>query len=98
MEKNENTFVGIDVAKNELVVHILPTNKQLTVTNDTNGIKELVKLFKKEEPKQIVLEATGKLERELVTHLVAGGITVVVINPRQVRDLAKGLGQLAKTD
>ena len=46
MENNENYFVGIDVAKNELVVHVVPTNQQLTVPNSTKGIKELVALFK----------------------------------------------------
>ena len=96
--KNETTFVGIDVAKDELVVHILPTNKQLTVSNSKEGIKEIVKLFKEIEPKQIVLEATGGLERALLTNLVANGLAAVAINPRQARDLARGLGQLAKTD
>ena len=97
-ESNEPHFVGIDVAKDELVVHILPTNQQLTVPNSTEGIKELVKQLKEIEPKQIVLEATGGLERELLTNLVAKGFATVVINPRQARDLAKGLGELAKTD
>ena len=46
-EKNENTFVGIDVAKEELVLHIFPTNEQLTVPNSAEGIKQLVKRFKK---------------------------------------------------
>jgi len=41
-EKNENTFVGIDVAKEELVLHILPNNEQLTAPNSTEGIKTLV--------------------------------------------------------
>jgi transposase len=98
MEKKEQTFAGIDVAKDELVTHILPTNQQVIVTNDAQGIKELIKLFKKEEPRQVVLEATGKLERELVASLAANNIAVVVINPRQARDLAKGLGALTKTD
>ena len=97
-ENNENTFVGIDVAKNELVVHILPNNQQLTVPNSKEGIKELVKIFKKNSPEQVVLEATGGLERELLANLVANGITAIAINPRQARDLAKGLGELAKTD
>ena len=97
-ENNENNFVGIDVAKNELVVHVLPTNQQLAVPHSVTGIKELLKLFKEINPKQILLEATGGLERELLTNLVAHGFTSVVINPRQARDLAKGLGQLAKTD
>ena len=95
---NETTFVGIDVAKDELVVHVLPTNQQLTVPNSKEGIKELVKLFKEIEPKQVVLEATGGLERALLTDLVANGISAIAVNPRQARDLAKGLGELAKTD
>jgi transposase len=98
MEKKENNYAGIDVAKDELVVHILPTNKQLTVPNSKEGIKELMKLFKEIEPQQVILEATGGLERELLANLVANGIPAVAINPRQARDLAKGLGELAKTD
>jgi transposase len=98
MENNENHFIGIDVAKNELVVHILPTNQQLTVSNSAKGIKELVALFKEINPKQIVLEATGGLERELLTNLIANSFVAICINPRQARDLAKGLGELAKTD
>jgi transposase len=97
-ESNEQNFAGIDVAKNELVVYILPTNQQLTVPNSTEGIKELVKHLKKIEPKQIVLEGTGGLERELLTQLVAKGFAATRLNPRQSRDLAKGLGELAKTD
>ena len=97
-EKNENTFVGIDVAKEELVLHILPTNEQLTVPNSAEGIKTLIKHFKKIDPQQIVFEATGKLERNLVAALAANGFAVVVVYPRQARDLAKGLGELTKTD
>jgi len=96
--ENNETFVGIDVAKNELVVHVLPTNQQLTVPNSIEGIKELLTLLKEIKPKQIVLEATGGLERELLTNLVANEWSATAINPRQARDLAKGLGDLAKTD
>ena len=97
-ENNHPVFVGIDVAKDELVVHILPTNQQLTVPHSSQGIKELITLFKENKPKQIVFEATGGLERELLTNLVANGLVAVALNPRQARDLAKGLGELAKTD
>jgi len=98
MEKNEKTYIGIDAAKDELVVHILPTNQQLTVPHSPEGIKALVKHFKNEDPQQIVFEAAGGLERELLMRLAAEGFSIVVINPRQARDLAKGLGELAKTD
>jgi len=97
-ENNEPNFVGIDVAKDELVVHILPTNQKLVEPNSKEGIKKLVAHFKEIEPQQVVLEATGGLERELLTNLIANGIPAVAVNPRQARDLAKGLGELAKTD
>ena len=97
-ESNETHFVGIDIAKDELVVHVLPSNQQRTVPNSLKGIQELIKLFKDIQPKQIVFEATGGLERELLIRLAAAGFEVVCINPRQARDLAKGLGELAKTD
>src|SRR4029077_15081152 len=57
-------------------------------------IAELIAL----RPALIVLEATGGLERPVVNALQAVGLPVVVVNPRQVRDFAKALGQLAKTD
>jgi transposase len=98
MENNEPNFVGIDVAKDELVVHILPTNQKLVEPNSKEGIKKLVAYFKEIEPQQVVLEATGGLERELLSNLVANGIPATAVNPRQARDLAKGLGELAKTD
>jgi transposase len=49
-------------------------------------------------PKLIVMEATGGYERELAIALVLAGLPVAVVNPRQVRDFAKAMGMLAKTD
>ena len=49
-------------------------------------------------PARIVLEATGGLERPLLQALQAVGLPVVLVNPRQIRDFAKALGLLAKTD
>jgi len=46
----------------------------------------------------IVLEATGGVEVPLTGALAATGLPVVVVNPRQIRDFAKAIGQLAKTD
>jgi transposase len=46
----------------------------------------------------VVLEATGGLEQAVTITLNQAGIAVVVSNPRRVRDFAKALGKLAKTD
>jgi transposase len=91
-------FVGIDVCKAQLDVAIRPTAQILSVPNDKAGIKTLVKHLKKLRPTLVVLESTGGLERQVMLALVGAKISVVMANPRQVRDFAKSTGQLAKTD
>ncbi len=91
-------FVGIDVAKAELVVAVHPTNERWTVANDERGVRTLVERLRAVPPTLIVLEATGGYELLGVAALVAAGLPVVVANPRQVRDFARSTGQLAKTD
>jgi transposase len=91
-------FVGIDVAKAELVVSILPTLERFTVANDERGVRALVERLRGVAPTLIVLEATGGYELLAVAALAAAALPVVVVNPRQVRDFAKATGQLAKTD
>jgi len=91
-------FVGIDVSQDSLAVHILPANESFTAANSADGIRELVKRFQKIAPTLILFEATGGLERRLLMSLIAAEMAVVVLNPRQARDLSNGLGQGAKTD
>jgi transposase len=91
-------FIGIDVAKAELVVSILPSAERFTVANDERGVRTLVERLRAVGPTLIVLEATGGYELLGVTALAAAALPVLVVNPRQVRDFAKATGQLAKTD
>jgi transposase len=91
-------FVGIDVAKAELVVVSRPTLDSVLVANDDTGVRSLVSRWGREAPTLIVVEATGGYEMPLVAALAAAGLPIVVVNPRQVRDFAKSIGQLAKTD
>lgn len=90
-------FVGIDVAKAELVVSILPSAERFTVANDERGVRTLVERLCGLAPTLIVLEATGGYELLSVAALAADALPVVVVNPRQVHDFAKATGQLAKT-
>lgn len=92
------TYVGIDVAKDQLDVAILPTGESWRVPADPPGITQLQERLQELAPALIVLEATGGLELPLVGALGAAGLPVVVVNPRQVRDFARALGRLAKTD
>ncbi len=91
-------FVGIDVAKAELVIAIRPSGDRWTVANDAAGIQTLGKRLRRHAPALIVLEATGGYERAAVAALAAARLQLVVANPRQVRDFARATGQLAKTD
>lgn len=91
-------FVGIDVAKAELVVAHRPGTTVWTTGNDAKGVGALVGRLQAAPPELIVIEATGGYETLCVAALAAAGLPVVVVNPRQVRDFAKSTGQLAKTD
>jgi len=91
-------FVGVDVAKTELVTGLRPTGEAWTVSNDETGIQELLQRLRPHVPVLVVIEATGGYERGVVAALAAAGIPLVVANPRQVRDFARSTGQLAKTD
>lgn len=91
-------FVGIDVSKARLDIATRPTNAGWQVDNTENGIASLVDKLKQLKPALIILEATGGYETAVTAALAGVGLPVAVVNPRQVRDFAKSLGQLAKTD
>jgi transposase len=91
-------FVGIDVSKQRLDVHVRPIGEDWTVTNDAKGHAELVRRLSPLKPELVVLEATGGYQATVVAELGANKVAVAVVNPRQVRDFAKATGHLAKTD
>ncbi len=90
--------VGIDVSKAHLDVAVRPSGAAWRTTNDAGGITDLIAQVTALRPTCVVLEATGGLERTATAALVAAGLPVAVVNPRQVRDFAKATGRLAKTD
>jgi transposase len=92
------SFVGIDIAKRTLDVHLLPERTSLKHQNDSKGRQQLREKLPPPGECLIVVEATGGYERALVAELVDVGFQVAVVNPRQARDFAKACGNLAKTD
>jgi len=95
---NKQIFIGIDVAKDTFCVCSSPAAINLSLPNSASGIKKLVKALKPHDVKLIVLEATGGYERQIVTGVLQADFKVVVASPRQVRQFARGIGELAKTD
>lgn len=90
-------FVGVDVSKSRLDVAIRPNGELRTFENTEAGIAALLEWVGPLGVTLLVVEATGGLETCLVGEL-ASSVPVAVVNPRQVRDFAKAIGRLAKTD
>lgn len=97
MTENKN-WVGIDVSGKELYVGVYPSGESRRFEYATEELGELVGFISALSPERVVLEATGGIERRVVAELYIAGMPVCVVNPRQVRDFAKALGLLAKTD
>ena len=91
-------FVGIDVCKHRLDVHVRPSGEVFSLTRDEAGLQDLVSRWSKIRPALIVLEATGGFETIVATTLAAAGLPLAVVNPRQIRAFAQACGQRAKTD
>jgi len=91
-------YVGIDVAKDSFDVASNPAGLKLSLPQDPKGRQRLLDSLQVHAVALIVLEAAGGYERSLVAELLQAGYNVVIANPRQVRDFARGIGKLAKTD
>ena len=91
-------FVGIDVSKDRLDVHLRPSGEIFAVGRDGEGLTQLVERLSALTPSLVVLEATGGYETIVASALAAAQLPLAVINPRQIRDFARAMGRLAKTD
>jgi transposase len=91
-------ILGVDVSKEFLDTDTLPPTQKRRFTNDLVGIAELVAWAQAFHPDRIVFESTGPYQKAAVGALLADSLPAVVVNARQVRDFAKALGILAKTD
>jgi transposase len=92
------SWVGIDVSKASLDVHVQPTGAHWQVATTQPQLEGLLEQLAALGPERIVLEASGGYETVLAAMLTQRQLPVVVVNPRQVRDFARAIGQLAKTD
>jgi transposase len=96
--RRSEVWIGIDVSKRRLDVALGVHGQLLQVGNDPAGFATLIEQLSALRPELIVLEASGGYEIALIGELVEAELPVVVVNPRQVRDFARALGRLEKTD
>jgi transposase len=91
-------FVGLDIAKDHIDVSVRPTEDRWQADQTDAGLAQLVTRLAGLTPTLVVVESTGGYETAVVTALAVAQVPVAVVNPRQVRDFAKAIGRLAKTD
>ncbi len=101
MLQNDAAFVGIDVSKQTLDCALLieaQVQHRCEFSNDPSGQAALLEWLRSTQPALVVAEATGGYETLMAATLGTAGVPIAVVNPRQVRDFARALGVLAKTD
>ena len=91
-------YVGIDVSKDRLDVHLRPGGEAFAVARDGKGLEELVARLLACSPTLVAVEATGGFETIVAAALAGAQLPLVVINPAQIRHFAQAVGQRAKTD
>lgn len=95
------TFVGIDVSKARLDVHVHPGGTAFSVPNDAAGYRKLLHVMKQHadaDALRIGLEASGGYEKAVARCLAQAGLMVHVLDPAQVRSFARAMRRRAKTD
>ncbi|MCP4380755.1 MAG: IS110 family transposase, partial [Hyphomicrobiales bacterium] len=90
--------VGIDVSKDQLDIHVLPSNERRALANSRDGIRLLKRWLQRFDLNLVVVEATGKWHRQVWRSLSSAGIPIAMIDPFKARMFAKASGILAKTD
>jgi transposase len=101
MIRTEHTIkpvVGIDVAKDSLVVFVDSRGEYMNCPNAKKELTALAKRLAKLDPELIVLEASGGYEKAAAASFSQAGLPVAVVYPRRVRQFAHGLGIIAKND
>jgi transposase len=98
MDTELHSFVGVDISKERLDIGVSREGESWQANNDEVGIRNTANRLVEIQPALVVVESTGGLETALVVELCARQIPVALVNPGRVREFAKSLGLLAKTD
>jgi transposase len=92
-------LVGVDVSKAKLDFALADDSQSFSIENSEEQIlSELIRRIENPHDTLVVMEATGGYEERLVSLLHRHNIALAVVNPRRIRNFAKGIGRDAKTD
>jgi transposase len=91
-------FVGIDVSKDRLDVHVRPGDVAFAVSRDGKGLEQLVERLQAVSPTLVAVEATGGFETIVAAAIAGAELPLAIVNPAQIRHFAQAVGKRAKTD
>lgn len=91
-------YVGVDVSKDRLDVHVQPSGEAFAVARDGEGLTVLIERLRPLAPRLVAVEATGGFETLVAAAIGGAGLPLAVVNPAQVRHYAQALGKRAKSD
>jgi transposase len=94
----QSLYAGIDLSKDSLDISTYPKIESAHFDNSDEGLDGAVRWLQARSPAVVVLEATGGYETRVAATLADAKLEPAVVNPRQVRDYARALNILAKTD
>jgi transposase len=94
----EHLFVGVDVSKDRLDVHVRPGGEAFVVSRDGKGLEQLVERLRTISPTLVAVEATGGFETIVAAAIAGAELPLAVVNPAQIRHFAQAVGKRAKTD
>ncbi|CAA0118174.1 Uncharacterised protein [BD1-7 clade bacterium] len=90
--------IGIDTSQALLDIYVRPLGHYASFGNNPQGIKEAIEYIRSFTPSRVVIEATGRLELDFVIEAEKAKLPVCICNPMQIRQFAKAVGRIAKTD
>lgn len=94
----DKTTVGIDVSKFALDVWIDTSERPLHLENSASGIVQLLQELEELHISGVIMEATSRYHSLAESMLISVGLPVAVINPRQIKNFARAMGKVAKSD
>ena len=97
-QKHNAVNVGIDTSQEQLDIYVRPSGEYFSCPNTVQGAKEAAQKIQAFKPSRVLIEATGRLELNLVLAAEKIALPLVVCNAGQVRKFAQATGRAAKTD
>jgi transposase len=98
MDKLPEVFIGVDVSKDNLDIHIYPKGLSLKIENSKKDIRKFINNLKTYDVKQISCESTGGYEMLLQKELQEKQYNLWIVDPRRVKGFVAASGCKTKTD